>query len=35
MYEINIDKGLKHPKQNDREMRRFIEEFETPSLLKI
>ena len=34
MYEINIDKGLKHLKQNDRGMRRLIEEFETPVLIK-
>ncbi len=34
MYEINIDKGLKHLKQNDRGMRRLIEEFETPVFIK-
>ena len=34
MYEINIDRGLKHLKQNDRGMRRLIEEFETPVLIK-
>ncbi len=34
MYEINIDKGLKHLKQNDRGMRRLIEEFETPIFIK-
>ena len=34
MYEINIDKGLKHLKQNDRVMRRLIEEFETPVFIK-
>ncbi len=34
MYEINIDKGLKYLKQNDRGMRRLIEEFETPIFIK-
>ena len=34
MYEINIDRGLKHLKQNDRGMRRLIEEFETPVFIK-
>ncbi len=34
MYEINIDRGLKHLKQNDRGMRRLIEEFETPIFIK-
>ena len=34
MYEINIDRGLKHLKQNDRGMRRLIEEFETPAFIK-
>ena len=34
MYEINIDKGLKYLKQNDRGMRRLIEEFETPVFIK-